>query len=370
MAPSSTLGSVGQCTLFVAFVLLGVGRTTVIFSANSFAYNPTSVVTASEFTKLILAIIMFLRVDGSFSDLFPAIWENKKLFIHYAIPAVLYAAVNNLNILNLLYFDPATFTVLAQFGTFVTAVTFQVVFARTLSARKWAALAVIVAGCVVKEYPKFRDSDALDPGTGADSIELPYVMKLGLLLIQLVCSSFAGVYNELLLKKQTAPVNLQNIFMYVNSIVVNMIYLVFFTNAATVKNAFSRDNLEIVLGSRVVFVVLSGAFIGICTSLFLKHLGSVMKTIANACTVGATAVVSFVIFGTDLGIFTMVSIAFVGAGLYVYSTDGSSKQAASVKPTAAVPTADMLLETGSLGKTRANNADVAAILLARPELLK
>ena len=324
------LGMMSSGCLFAAFVLLVAGRSVVIFSANSLPYDRTTTVVAAEFTKLALATTMYLRVDGDCAGLFPAIWENRRLFGLYAVPAVLYAVMNNMTFLNLKYFDPATFSVLCQFGTLITAVTFQIVFARKLSMRKWVSLVLIVTGCILKEAPKIWITSSSHSDQTADSNDLPYVIKLAMLLLQLFCSAFAGVYNELLLKKQSVPANLQNIYMYLNSIAVNIVYLICFTNPDTVKTAFSRQNWELVLGSRVAFVVLSTAFMGVTTSLFLKYLGSVVKSIANAVAVGVTALVSSVMFGTNLDNFTLLSITcvLVGCGLYTYN---DPKQAAAVE---------------------------------------
>jgi hypothetical protein len=59
------------------------------------------VVVASEFTKLCLATIMFLRDNGDFGVLRAQFVEHKQLLGYYLVPAGLYAALNNLVFINL-----------------------------------------------------------------------------------------------------------------------------------------------------------------------------------------------------------------------------------------------------------------------------
>jgi hypothetical protein len=64
----------------------------------------------------------------------------------------------------------------------------------------------------------------------------------------------------------------------VDSIIVNVVYLALFApGEAALSAAFSRENLVRIASSRVALVVLNGALMGITTSLFLKHLNSVLK---------------------------------------------------------------------------------------------
>jgi solute carrier family 35 (UDP-sugar transporter), member A1/2/3 len=92
-----------------------------------------------------------------------------------------------------------------------------------------------------------------------------------------VCSCFAGVYNEFLLKGEGATVNIyvQNVFMYVDSIICNAGVLLVQGN---MQAAFQPAALGAVLRPTVLLIMLNNAAIGIITSFFLKTLNSILKT--------------------------------------------------------------------------------------------
>ncbi|RLN73062.1 hypothetical protein BBO99_00009571 [Phytophthora kernoviae] len=93
----------------------------------------------------------------------------------------------------------------------------------------------------------------------------------------------AGVYNEVLLKKQAvAPVNLQNVFMYVDSIVCTMEMLVFGLTGQLAEEALTMDNVRVLFSPCVLPMMFDMSIIGVATSLFLKSLDSVCKAIVSA----------------------------------------------------------------------------------------
>ena len=111
-------------------------------------------------------------------------------------------------------FDPPTYFILSQFKLVITGVVFQIVFRKKLSTRQWGSLFIIFLGCSLKELPNMPFLSATAPPV-AGGAGGAHVLHLLLMLTQLLCSTFAGVYNESLLKNQTAPVNLQNVYMCV-----------------------------------------------------------------------------------------------------------------------------------------------------------
>ncbi|RLN32099.1 hypothetical protein BBI17_009725 [Phytophthora kernoviae] len=91
------------------------------------------------------------------------------------------------------------------------------------------------------------------------------------------------MHEELVLKKQAAIiVNLQNVFMYANSIVRTMGVLVFGLTEQTAEVVLTMDNVRVLFSPYVLPMVLIMLVIGVVTSLFLKNLDSVSKAIASA----------------------------------------------------------------------------------------
>lgn len=138
------------------------------------------------------------------------------------------------------------------------------------------------------------------------------------ILIQLICSCLAGVYNEFLLKDTGAHINIyiQNIFMYLDSIVCNLILLILQGNVMT---AFNGDSLKYIFTFNVIIIMINNAAIGIITSFFLKYLNSILKTFASALELLFTAVLCFLIFHIPIHLNTILSIGIVSFAIYLYS---------------------------------------------------
>nr|CAD7568459.1 unnamed protein product [Timema californicum] len=144
----------------------------------------------------------------------------------YFVPAFLYCLYNNLAFVNLSAFDPTTYYLLLQFRVVVTGIVFQVLFQKKLSGKQWLSLILLTVGCMVKQIDISSLYSSSSVSTTAHS-NSPWEFRLSvnalLILVQTICSCCAGVFNEYLLKGEGANVNIyiQNMFMYINSIVCN-----------------------------------------------------------------------------------------------------------------------------------------------------
>lgn len=84
-------------------------------------------------------------------------------------------------------------------------------------------------------------------------------------------------------------------------------------------NAFTTQALESILQTKVIILMINNAGIGIITSLFLKHLNSILKTFASALELMFTAILSLIIFGIPIDIYTAVAILIVSGASFIYS---------------------------------------------------
>lgn len=149
--------------------------------------------------------------------------------------------------------------------------------------------------------------------TGLDlSIDAIYI------LIQLICSCLAGIYNEYLLKGDGARVNIyvQNFFMYLDSIVCNSVFLILQGN---IMSAFNMANLGSVFTLNVILIIFNNAAIGIVTSFFLRYLNSILKTFASALELLFTAILCCIFFNIPIHLNTVLSIGVVSFSIYLYS---------------------------------------------------
>lgn len=137
-------------------------------------------------------------------------------------------------------------------------------------------------------------------------------------MIQNVSSCLAGVYNEYLLKNRGKDMNIytQNAFMYVDSIISNLILLIF---TGSITSAFTAERLVEIARPSVLIIAVNNALIGIVTSFFLKYMNSILKTFASAIELVFTAVLCRIIFAIPIHLNTVLSIGIVSIAVFIYS---------------------------------------------------
>ena len=303
--------------IFATYVLLWVSSHLLVYGsrlAGAPAYNATSVVMLTETTKLIMAVGMYLTYDGSVADLVKAAAGSMPLMLRYTVPAVLYCVYNNLVYVNLTTFDPGTYNVLMQARIGLTGLIWQQLFAKRLNRNQWTAIGLIGLGCMVKEGAK------LAPSGGGLSANAGAWMLLG---VQMLASVLAGVYNELLLKGGNeragglkVTTNLQNGFMYLQSVLWNASILAY---QGKLGEAFAQENLRAVCSPSVLAIIAIMSSVGLVTGFFLKHLDSVLKSVASAMEVVLTMLAAYAVFGTPVDALALLAAALVGSGVWLYA---------------------------------------------------
>lgn len=332
MAPRGGLNSTTGKAIFVVYVLLWVLSHLLIYASKlsgAPAFNATSVVLLTESVKLLLAFGMYLRFDGSLQQLMRTISATVPLLLKYAVPALLYCVYNNLVYVNLAVFDPGTYNVLMQGRIVLTGVIYQRAFAKRLNRNQWVAIVLITVGCMIKESAKM---------SSAASIEANRLAWL-LLLVQMFASVCAGVYNEVLLKADAGgggaeegivvTTNLQNGYMYLNSALCNLAVLGY---QGRLSEAFSADNLSAVGSPMILAIVAIMSTVGLVTGFFLKHLDSVLKSVASALEVVLTMLASNLFFGIALDAQALAATVIVGGGVALYARPRPLSTSLSYEP--------------------------------------
>lgn len=123
----------------------------------------------------------------------------------------------------------------------------------------------------------------------------------------------------------------QNVFMYIDSILCNLAVLSY---QGSLQQAFTSDSIKSMLTLNVLSIIFNNAAIGIVTSLFLKKLNSILKTFASALELMFTAVLSWLIFGIPITILTVVALVIVSYAIILYSqnpVDNTQKPSTEVQ---------------------------------------
>lgn len=209
---------------------------------------------------------------------------------------------------------------------------FELLFSKRLTRIQWISLILLTLGCIVKQISYSHKSSSSSSSSSTESANsssdlTDYInTSLLLILVQVFSSCFAGVYNEYLLKEKDNNVDimLQNFFMYVDSIVCNLVLLSFYVpssgqSSGGLVEAFSYESLQNVFTLKVVLIMLNNAAIGIVTSFFLKFLNSILKAFASALELMFTGILSWLIFGIELDFTTVLAIIIVSFATWLYS---------------------------------------------------
>ncbi|XP_018024679.1 UDP-galactose transporter senju [Hyalella azteca] len=353
--------------IFSSYLALGVSLGILVTrtqdKSNGYSYNITTAVLLVELLKLTATSAFYLTRD-SFAHLVEQIFHYRTALALYLVPGVLYCLSNNLTFTNLSHFDPTTYLLLMQLRVLVTGLIYQILFKRNLSRIQWISLLVLTIGCAVKQLDvqqkqqtalqqspallsddkfaslkidgndsRFHFSKKLLSASRTENIaarqralvpdETQGALPVGLLLVfaQIVCSCFAGVYNERLLKDYSSDMSLtlQNVLMYLDSSFCNILLLGIKGELAT---ALSYDGLQkIVLNPSVLLVILNNVALGLVTSVFLKNLNSILKVFSSAIEPVVLAVLCFIIFGYEITLYTALSIMLVTSATYLYATN-------------------------------------------------
>ncbi|XP_037072885.1 UDP-galactose transporter senju-like [Pollicipes pollicipes] len=304
--------------IFIAYMALFINQGLLVTATkkedNSYSYNSVTVVLLAEVTKLFMSSLIYLQEHKwRVQDLLEDICTHRRALLYYTVPAGLYCVYNILTFTNLAAFDPTTYFLLLQLRVVVTGVTFQVLFKKKLTSRQWLSLLLLTVGCIIKQLNTGPAS-----ASSSDWLRGIFSFNIILILVQVFCSCFAGVYNEYLLKHQAVEVHimLQNMFLYVDSIVAATLALWLRGQLGT---ALTGEALRSILHPAVLAIVLNNACIGIVTCFFLHSLNSILKTFASALELMFTAVLCWLIFGIPVYLNTVVAIAVVSVAICVYS---------------------------------------------------
>jgi len=305
--------------IFVGYIFLFVAQGILVTASkddnNSYSYNTVTVVLLTEALKLVVSSCLYCR-ENSLPSLLQNVVKDCKVLLLYFVPAFLYCLYNNLAFYNLAAFDPTTYFLLLQLRVVITGVLFQFIFHKQLSRKQWFSLVLLTFGCMIKQVNLTKFFDQAESTKSVISIDLNF--NLVFLLVQTICSCLAGVYNEYLLKKTGPNINIyvQNVFMYLDSIICNLAILMmqgqFFV-------AFSATSLKQVLHFKVLIIMVNNCAVGIVTSFFLKHMNSILKTFASSLELVFTAVLSYVFFAIPIYLNTFVAITIVSLAVYLYS---------------------------------------------------
>ena len=171
------------------------------------AYSAPSLVFAAESTKFAISAAELRRAGMGAADVD---WEQNWKF---AIPALLYSINNNLFVYILRIVPGSVFQMLSNLRSLYTGVLFYFLMDRRLSRQQWMALVLLVVGAGLCQYANTDDDSNLRVSQWGVFLSVVYgFISVG-----------AGVWSELLLKRGTKSIHLDNAQLYAYGMFFNFV---------------------------------------------------------------------------------------------------------------------------------------------------
>lgn len=301
-------------------------------SASFEAYRPHDTLTTSalfltlvELIKLLVSVVLHLSgPQNSMNDIYMLFGsKNTKVSFRMYLPvAVLYAIYNNLMFLNLKNNEPTFYLIMSSSRLVMTTILWQKVFNTPIVCLKKIAIVIITLGIFSKDM--FSQGTINDDGRITTNDEWTTLLSRNgcskglIIVLQMLCSVFASIFNERLLKNIDSSQHLQNICLYINSVAINAILGVarYVTNEKEI-NFTAVVDMILVPVSLIIISILS--LIGILTSTILRYENSVTKGVASASETVLTSMIEYLYFGERYKISEIFGILLVSAGTLIYS---------------------------------------------------
>lgn len=282
-----------------------------------------SVTLTSEFLKLLISTLFYFTLSNS--ERSHGVIRNKDVF-EFAVPAMVYFVNNNLVFYILARITSTQFQILSCLKTVFTAMLFRLFLKKRLSTTKWMAIITLACGAAVSQiHYKIQEiesgSGSSGSGSGENSAFNGSEIPIGVIATVISCmlSSFAGVYNEVLLKRdaQVHSIHLQNIFLYLWGVSFNCLGMgIMFHDKLLSMSYFQGYTIT------AWVLVFNNAFSGLAISAVLKFANNIVRIFAHAGAMTLTSVFGSAIFGHQVTPELVISMVIVSASTISYSADG------------------------------------------------
>lgn len=255
-----------------------------------------------------------------------------------SVPALLYTVQNNLQYVAISNLDAATFQVTYQLKILTTALFSVFMLNKALVKLQWLSLLMLFIGVsMVQLQPTQQSSSRAKDDVSNETVQQEKVAQspmLGLVAVILssLCSGFAGVYFEKILKGSKTSIWLRNIQLGIYGTVIGLVGM-------RIKDGDKVDEKGMLFGYTVlVWIVISmQAFGGLLVAVVVKYADNILKGFATSFAIIISCVVSVYLFDFHINGQFMLGAVLVIAAVLLYGKpqnqvkSGSDKQAALLK---------------------------------------
>lgn len=231
-----------------------------------------------------------------------------------AVPSLVYVIQNNLQYLAISNLDAATFQVTYQLKVLTTALFSVFMLNKKLSTKQWVSLFMLFAGiALVQLQPSMLQSKKTAEVSGQSPL-----IGFSAVLFSSLCSGFAGVYFEKILKGNgkgpAASVWLRNIQMGSVGVLLGIAGM-FVNDYSKVK----EHGIFFGYSKLVWFIIFMQAFGGLLVAVVVKYADNILKGFATSFAIIVSCIVSIYLFNFILSIQFVGGTVLVMSAIYLYS---------------------------------------------------
>ncbi|ORX76595.1 nucleotide-sugar transporter [Anaeromyces robustus] len=285
-------------------------------------YISSTAVVCSECLKLVTsAIFHFIQRSRetnsqekySIKLFFQELFGKESDCIKITIPAVLYLIQNNLQYYSASKLDPATFQITYQIKLIVTAIFSVIILKRTLYKHQWVSICLLAVGIALVQFPT-NDGDDKSTNNITNTSLKDKALGLVSVLIACVCSGFAGVYFEKILKKSKVTLWVRNVQLSLFSLIPG-----FFIGCLIMDGEEVREKGFFTGYSKwTIFAIMCQAFGGIIVAIVVKYADNILKGFANSFSILLSCLVSYFFFDFKISILFDIGCLLVLFSTYLY----------------------------------------------------
>jgi solute carrier family 35 (UDP-sugar transporter), member A1/2/3 len=299
-------------------------------------FNASTAVVMGEVLKVAASAVLIMWSPPAFQD--PAnkghaaaavgvesslsvIFDGYEL-LRVSVPALLYVIQNNLQYVAVSNLDAAAFQVLYQLKILTTAMFSVVLLRKTILPQQWGAIMLLMGGVGLVQL----DESGPKKHASADQNTLVGLMAV---LASCMCSGFAGVYFEKILKNASSKGSIweRNVQMGLISIFLGVVGLWFNDYDHVTMRGFFYGYRPVVWWAIAV-----SALGGLLTAVVVKYADNILKAFATSIAIVLSVIMSVFLFDKIPTLQFAVGAAIVNVSVYLYGTAPARQQAKSANP--------------------------------------
>ncbi|KAB5517034.1 hypothetical protein PHYPO_G00184840 [Pangasianodon hypophthalmus] len=271
-------------------------------------YFSTTAVCLAEIIKLLLSLGMLARESGGLRRCNSVILEqvlNPVEVLKLSVPSVVYALQNNMAFLALSNLDAAVYQVTYQLKIPCTALCTVLMLNRSLSRMQWFSVFMLCLGVILVQWKPAELTKV--------QVDQNPIVGFVAIAIAVLCSGFAGVYFEKVLKSSETSLWVRNIQMYLSGIAITLLGVYMTEGAKVIEKGFFFGYTP-----WVCVVVLLASVGGLYTSVVVKYTDNIMKGFSAAAAIVLSTIASVTLFGLQITMTFSTGALLVCVAIYLY----------------------------------------------------